>query len=188
MPGSDEDNLVKCLDELNINKITTQSEYYQSIQITLFINLVELLDWWNEIEKRMCDHVYDSKSKQMLTTLELEKEYAQNILGAVDSALVALNSLNEEYVSVRQKTCALHNACETLLHEQTRLTDNAEAIHEKLSYFQELDSIRARLKNPNLEVNSEQFLALLAKLDSCIEYMANNSQFKARVVKSSRKY
>ena len=127
----------------------------------------------------MCDHVYDSKSKQMLTTLELEKECAQNILGAVDSALVALNSLNEEYVSVRQKTCALHNACETLLHEQTRLTDNAEAIHEKLSYFQELDSIRARLKNPNLEVNSEQFLALLAKLDSCIEYMANNSQFKA---------
>lgn len=130
----------------------------------------------------MCDHVYDSKSKQMLTTLELEKEYAQSILGAVDSALVALNSLNEEYVSVRQKTCALHNACETLLHEQTRLTDNAEAIHEKLSYFQELDSIRARLKNPNLEVNSEQFLALLAKLDSCIEYMANNSQFKARIV------
>ena len=73
------------------------------------------------------------------------------------------NSLNEEYVSVRQKTCALHNACETLLHEQTKLTDNAEAIHEKLSYFQELDSIRSRLKNPNLEVNSEQFLALLAK-------------------------
>ena len=28
VPGSDEDNLVKCLDELNINKITTQSEYY----------------------------------------------------------------------------------------------------------------------------------------------------------------
>ena len=61
---------------------------------------------------------------------------------------------NKEYVSVRQKTCALHNACETLLHEQTRLTDNAEAIHEKLSYFQELDSIKSRLKNPNLEVNS----------------------------------
>ena len=60
----------------------------------------------------------------------------------------------KEYVSVRQKTCALHNACETLLHEQTRLTDNAEAIHEKLSYFQELDSIKSRLKNPNLEVNS----------------------------------
>ena len=39
----------------------------------------------------MCDHVYDSKSKQMLTTLELEKDYAKNILGAVDSALVALN-------------------------------------------------------------------------------------------------
>ena len=108
---------------------------------------------------------------------------------------------------MRQKTCALHNACETLLHEQTRLTDNAEAIHEKLSYFQELDSIKSRLKNPNLEVNSglvsenylrecvgtyfmthklfkiiqpakEQFLALLAKLDSCIEYMSKNSQFK----------
>jgi hypothetical protein len=91
---------------------------------------------------------------------------------------MALNKVNEEYISVRQKTCALHNACETLLQEQTKLTDNAEAIHEKLSYFQELDSIRARLKSPNLEVNSEAFLALLAKLDSCIEYMSMNSQFK----------
>ena len=27
VPGSDEDNLVKCLDELNINKITTQSKF-----------------------------------------------------------------------------------------------------------------------------------------------------------------
>ena len=86
--------------------------------------------------------------------------------------------MNEEYISVRQKTCALHNACETLLEEQTRLTDNAEAIHEKLSYFQQLDSIRAQLKNPNLEVNSEAFLALLAKLDSCIDYMSQNSNFK----------
>ena len=126
----------------------------------------------------MCDHVYDSQSKQMLTRLELEKDYAVSILGSVDAALLALNALNEEYVSVRQKTCALHNACETLLHEQTRLTDSAEAIHEKLSYFQELDAIRSRLKKPNLEVNSEQFLALLAKLDSCIEYMSNNTQFK----------
>ena len=91
---------------------------------------------------------------------------------------MALNKVNEEYISVRQKTCALHEACETLLEEQTRLTDNAEAIHEKLSYFQQLDSIRAQLKNPNLEVNSEAFLALLAKLDSCIEYMSSNSQFK----------
>jgi len=163
IPNSDEDNLVKCLNELNIDKINTQ---------------VELLDWWHQIENKMCDHVYDSKSRQMLDTLENEKEYAKNILEAVDSALVALNQLNQEYVSVRQKTCALHNACETLLHEQTRLTDNAEAIHEKLSYFQELDSIKSRLKNPNLEVNSEQFLALLAKLDSCIEYMSKNSQFK----------
>jgi len=163
IPNSDEDNLVKCLNELNIDKINTQ---------------VELLDWWHQIENKMCDHVYDSKSRQMLDTLENEKEYAKNILEAVDSALVALNHLNQEYVSVRQKTCALHNACETLLHEQTRLTDNAEAIHEKLSYFQELDSIKSRLKNPNLEVNSEQFLALLAKLDSCIEYMSKNSQFK----------
>ena len=101
-----------------------------------------------------------------------------SILRSVDSALVALNRVNEEYISVRQKTCALHEACETLLEEQTRLTDNAEAIHEKLSYFQQLDSIRAQLKNPNLEVNSEAFLALLAKLDSCIEYMSSNSQFK----------
>ena len=159
------------------------------VQITNFS--VELLDWWHQIENKMCDHVYDSKSRQMLDTLENEKEYAKNILEAVDSALVALNHLNQgqainrilknifqnylsklrressakfgkclnfepnkEYVSVRQKTCALHNACETLLHEQTRLTDNAEAIHEKLSYFQELDSIKSRLKNPNLEVNS----------------------------------
>jgi len=56
---------------------------------------VELLDWWHQIENKMCDHVYDSKSRQMLDTLENEKEYAKNILEAVDSALVALNHLNQ---------------------------------------------------------------------------------------------
>ena len=56
---------------------------------------MELLDWWHQIENKMCDHVYDSKSRQMLDTLENEKEYAKNILEAVDSALVALNQLNQ---------------------------------------------------------------------------------------------
>ena len=36
VPGSDEDNLVKCLDELNINKITTQSKYFNLIKKTDF--------------------------------------------------------------------------------------------------------------------------------------------------------
>ena len=47
----------------------------------LILSLVELLDWWNEIENNMCDHVYDADSKEMLSTLEVEKEYAKNILG-----------------------------------------------------------------------------------------------------------
>ena len=97
IPNSDEDNLVKCLNELNIDKINTQGQFFQAtVQTGLITNFsVELLDWWHQIENKMCDHVYDSKSRQMLDTLENEKEYAKNILEAVDSALVALNHLNQ---------------------------------------------------------------------------------------------
>lgn len=163
VPGSQEESLINGLKSMNINIIDDQ---------------VQLLNWFASMEMQMCENVEDEKSNKMIQSLSIEKEYSECILRSVDCALMALNKVNEEYISVRQKTCALHNACETLLQEQTKLTDNAEAIHEKLSYFQELDSIRARLKSPNLEVNSEAFLALLAKLDSCIEYMSMNSQFK----------
>ncbi|CBY07795.1 unnamed protein product [Oikopleura dioica] len=139
---------------------------------------MKLLDWFTEVENEMSHNVADPVSEAMLNNLESDKNFSRAILRSVDSALGSLNAVSSEYVSVRSKTCALHEACESLLLEQTRLTDSAEAIHEKLSYFEERDGIRAALKNPKLEVNSEAFLALLSRIDSCISYMSQNSQFK----------
>lgn len=96
----------------------------------------------------------------------------------MNSALQHLESLQKQYLFVSNKTGTLHEACEQLLKEQSELADLAEHIQQKLSYFNELETINTKLNSPTLSVNSEGFIPMLAKLDDCITYISSHPNFK----------
>lgn len=54
---------------------------------------------------------------------------------------------------------------------QTKLVNVAESISNKLSYFTELDRVSSRLNSATLSVNSDSFVATLARLDECISFI-----------------
>ena len=62
VPGSQEDSLVKGLQTMDISRISDH---------------VQLLDWWAQIEQQMCANVADEKSRQMIESLSIEKDYSQ---------------------------------------------------------------------------------------------------------------
>uniref|UniRef100_A0A2K6GK46 Conserved oligomeric Golgi complex subunit 3 n=1 Tax=Propithecus coquereli TaxID=379532 RepID=A0A2K6GK46_PROCO len=117
-------------------------------------------------------------SKHMRDYLSGFQEQCDAILNDVNSALQHLESLQKQYLFVSNKTGTLHEACEQLLKEQSELVDLAENIQQKLSYFNELETINTKLNSPTLSVNSEGFIPMLAKLDDCITYISSHPNFK----------
>ena len=55
-----------------------------------------------------------------------------------------------------------------------KLVNVAESISCKLSYFNELEKIGSHLSSPTLSVTAESFVATLARLDECINFIEQN--------------
>lgn len=66
-----------------------------------------------------------------------------SLLAEVTACLSELSDLQSKHEFVSTKTNTLHQSCEHLLEEQTRLMNVAEAISSKLSYYNELDRINS---------------------------------------------
>lgn len=106
------------------------------------------------------------------------RTHCDSILNEVEAALQHLQDLKQKHLLVSTKTGALHEACEQLLQDQTKLMNMAESISNKLSYFNALDHLRHKLNSPTFSVTSESFVPMLARLDECITFISSNPQFK----------
>ncbi|XP_024904766.1 conserved oligomeric Golgi complex subunit 3 [Pteropus alecto] len=137
----------------------------------------QFFSWFAKLQTQM-DQDEDTKYRQMRDYLSGFQEQCDAILNDVNRALQHLESLQKQYLFVSNKTGALHEACEQLLKEQSELVDLAENIQQKLSYFNELETINTKLNSPTLSVNSEGFIPMLAKLDDCITYISSHPNFK----------
>ncbi|KAF3825818.1 hypothetical protein GH733_006645, partial [Mirounga leonina] len=137
----------------------------------------EFFSWFAKLQTQM-DQDEETKYRQMRDYLSGFQEQCDAILNDVNSALQHLESLQKQYLFVSNKTGTLHEACEQLLKEQSELVDLAENIQQKLSYFNELETINTKLNSPTLSVNSEGFIPMLAKLDDCITYISSHPNFK----------
>lgn len=67
--------------------------------------------------------------------------FLSSLLGEVSGALDELHDLQAKHEFVSTKTNSLHQSCEHLLDEQTKLLNAAESITSKLSYYNELDRV-----------------------------------------------
>ncbi|XP_023604219.1 conserved oligomeric Golgi complex subunit 3 isoform X9 [Myotis lucifugus] len=144
----------------------------------------QFFSWFAKLQTQM-DQDEETKYRQMRDYLSGFQEQCDAILNDVNNALQHLESLQKQYLFVSNKTGTLHEACEQLLKEQSELVDLAENIQQKLSYFNELETINTvfsfslkKLNSPTLSVNSEGFIPMLAKLDDCITYISCHPNFK----------
>lgn len=91
-----------------------------------------------------------------------------------------------QYVSVSDRTTALHTACEHLLAEQTRLSATADSISHNLCYYTQVDAITQKLSSPAFTVTTHSFMPLLNDIDKCILFMKSHQNSKEAAVYLAR--
>lgn len=133
--------------------------------------------WFNKVEEKMSE-MEDDGYTEYLQTLKQYHDHCQNILSVIDEALTSINDLDKKYVFVSTKTNALHDACEQLSADQTKLMNAADTIQRDLVYFNEHDRISTKLTGSNLAVTGEAFQSLLMRIDECIDFMVKHSTYR----------
>lgn len=137
----------------------------------------QYLSWYSEIEDMMIKDD-DNFYRLYLEEFNIYSSQCSSLIDSITTALDQLENLQQKYLYVSNKTNNLHEACEHLLAEQTKLVNSSETISEKLRYFSELDSLSQKLASPTLTVLSESFVPILSRLDECIAYLEANQHYK----------
>ncbi|XP_067668938.1 conserved oligomeric Golgi complex subunit 3-like isoform X2 [Haliotis asinina] len=148
-------------------------------------NAQQFFSWFSELEDGI-DQEDESHYRDYMDGLMGHRDQCDDVLGEVTQALDHLRELQKQYVNVSTKTNALHEACEHLLAEQTKLMNTAESLTNKLSYFNELERISSKLGSPALTVTNESFVPMLSRMDECIHYLKNNPRYKESAVYLAR--
>ncbi|KAI8820860.1 Sec34-like family-domain-containing protein, partial [Fimicolochytrium jonesii] len=110
-----------------------------------------------------------------LSTLYGHLTACDSILTRVQHTSTLLDSLQQNYESVEQRTKALQNACEKLLAEQNSLSDMARHLAERLEYFNEIEPIAKFFAAPGDQVClDDKFVPTLLRLDECLVFVQNH--------------
>uniref|UniRef100_A0A8C5IAL0 Conserved oligomeric Golgi complex subunit 3 n=1 Tax=Gouania willdenowi TaxID=441366 RepID=A0A8C5IAL0_GOUWI len=146
VPESTEDVLLKGFQMLDMenDRIETAQQFFA---------------WFAKLQTNM-DQDESAQHRKIRDDLYCYQEQCNAILKDVSAALEQLDSLQKQYLFVSNKTGALHEACEQLLKEQSELVDLAESIQQKLSYFNELESINTK-SNIYIQVSKQHMLSSL---------------------------
>ncbi|KAK3305805.1 Sec34-like family-domain-containing protein [Chaetomium strumarium] len=112
--------------------------------------------------------------------LEMTERHLGNLIADANTALKVLESLTHSFREVDEQTTSFQAQCEGLLTEQKRLQILADSVGRDLQYYTYLDSATRRLNAPGAGrlVEGVSFAEILSTLDSCIEFMKNNSSYR----------
>ncbi|XP_067128052.1 conserved oligomeric Golgi complex subunit 3 [Centruroides vittatus] len=177
LPQNSENSTFVSLEAEKIDKDVSESFNELQIVQKKIETPQQYLSWYSEVEDMM---IKDDDNFYRLYLEEYKKHSSQcsSLINEVTTALNQLENLQQKYLHVSNKTNNLHEACEHLLEEQTKLANSSETISERLRYFNELDSISQKLLSPTLTVLSESFVPILSRLDECIAYLETNQHYK----------
>uniref|UniRef100_A0A182VQI6 Conserved oligomeric Golgi complex subunit 3 n=1 Tax=Anopheles minimus TaxID=112268 RepID=A0A182VQI6_9DIPT len=134
------------------------------------------LSWYNSIDAEILEH-FDDVYLEYYEQLRSRTNECDQMLQEIDVSLDSLRQLTQEFNFVSEKTSSLHQASESLLQDQTRLSDTGDEIKKRLKYFTQAESISQRLHNPTFSVSNDTFVDILNTIDDCIEYMRVNPSF-----------
>ncbi|KAI3984512.1 hypothetical protein MKX01_034005 [Papaver californicum] len=142
----------------------------------VLVNTHQFYKWFMDLESAMKSET-EEKYRHYVNTLTERIQTCDGILNQVDETLHLFDELQMQHQEVATKTKTLHDACDRLVIEKQRLVEFAEALRNKLNYFDELENVASSFYSPNMNVGSGNFLPLLKRLDECISYVENNSQY-----------
>uniref|UniRef100_A0A182TA44 Conserved oligomeric Golgi complex subunit 3 n=1 Tax=Anopheles maculatus TaxID=74869 RepID=A0A182TA44_9DIPT len=134
------------------------------------------LSWYNSIDAEILEH-FDDVHLEYYEQLRSRTAECDQMLQEIDVSLDSLRQLTQEFNFVSEKTSSLHQASESLLQDQTRLSDTGDEIKKRLKYFTQAENISQRLHNPTFSVSNDTFVDILNTIDDCIEYMRVNPAF-----------
>ncbi|KAH7331555.1 hypothetical protein KP509_20G040200 [Ceratopteris richardii] len=139
-------------------------------------NSHQFYQWFTDLESAMKSET-EEKYQRYVNTLTEQMQTCDQILEQLENTLQLFDDLQEQHQAVATKTKTLHDACERLVLEKDRLMEFADALRNKLNYFDELENIASQFYSPTMTVANEHFVPLLKRLDECISYVSNNPQY-----------
>ncbi|KAF9978933.1 Golgi transport complex subunit 3 [Actinomortierella ambigua] len=138
----------------------------------------QFFDWFAKIEGEM-ERDQEDVYRNYLAVVELYSEACVAFLQQIDENSECFKQLEGHYAFVEEKTCALQQACEKLLQEQTSLQGLADSMAAKLSYFHHFEVARRLLDTPGEDVCMRpEFAPTLMRLDECIDYVEQNLNYR----------
>ncbi|MEW5317182.1 MAG: hypothetical protein WDW38_008507 [Sanguina aurantia] len=132
--------------------------------------------WHSELEAA-CASETEEKYKRYADLLNSHLRSTEAILGKVDATMESFDLLQVQHRDVAAKSRQLHGSCEALVGEKDALVHFADALRAKLRFFDEFESVAAQFHAAQASTDSDHFLALLQKLDDCMQYVAANPQY-----------
>ncbi|XP_021945379.1 conserved oligomeric Golgi complex subunit 3 [Folsomia candida] len=150
-----------------------------------FTTKYEFAKWFKEVENDIGEE-QDLKVLTYLESLQESRKTVSGVLGAVNSALDELQSLESNYHFVSNKTNALHNSCRQLIQEQQTLDGVAQELDTNLDHFLQLEKVASKLSVPTILVTSDAFFAILEQIDTCLSFMVHNPSFKESSVYAAK--
>ncbi|CAO3632757.1 unnamed protein product [Cunninghamella echinulata] len=114
-----------------------------------------------------------------LSIVSFYKEVCDEFLNDLQSTRKLFDDLGNDYGFVEKQTKSLQTTCEELLEEQHQLTQLADALTERLQYFNQLEPIAKVFNAPGDDICLKpDFIPMLEKLDECITYMNDHLNYR----------
>ncbi|KAK9101646.1 hypothetical protein Scep_025076 [Stephania cephalantha] len=136
----------------------------------VLVNTHQFYKWFTDLESAMKSET-EEKYRHYVTTLTDRIKTCDGILHQVDETLHLFNELQLQHQAVATKTKTLHDACDRLLLEKQKLIGFAEALRNKLNYFDELENVRMPLKIKKVSPFVMELLKFFAR------YVESNPQY-----------
>lgn len=139
-------------------------------------NAQQFYRWFSELEAERTNET-EGKYKEYASTLHGYRKSCDDILDHEKSAKLRLEELEKQHKYVTETIRRIHNACENLVKDRSRLAEFAQAIRNKLEYFDDLEQVANKLQSINVDVESDSFLSMVRKLDECITFIGDHPQY-----------
>ncbi|KAJ8655596.1 hypothetical protein O0I10_008684 [Lichtheimia ornata] len=140
--------------------------------------LQQFFDWFAQMESEM-ERDQEDIYRNYLGVVSQYRQSCDDFLKDLEDTSKLFDDLGNEYGFVEMRTRSLQSACEKLLNEQERLTRLADALAERLTYFNQLEPIAKLFNSPGEDVCLHpEFVPMLQKLDECIQYMQQHLKYR----------
>ncbi|KAI8068296.1 Sec34-like family-domain-containing protein [Gongronella butleri] len=140
--------------------------------------LQQFYDWFAIKEKEM-EQGQEDIYRNYLSNVKFYQSACVDLLQDLESTSGLFQDLIQDYGFVENQTKSLQSICEQLLREQDHLTHLADALTERLAYFNQLEPIAKALNAPGDDICLQpDFIPMLEKLDECIDYMTDHLNYR----------